>query len=114
MIPMIIFCAFLFISLTFFILLEITGRDNFEIIGGITGIWTLVFGLIAIISLTVGYKCASVKDKAVIEYRLRKGDIIAPSEAYDYNEKLKRGDNYWCRFTLRDPSDYIDITEVEE
>lgn len=114
MIPMIIFCSVLAISLISFTLLEVTRRDGFEIIGGITGIVALAFGFVMMTSLLIGYTNGSVTDKATIEYRLRRGDIIALSEAYDYNEKLKRGDNYWCRFTLRDPSDYIDITEVEE
>lgn len=114
MISTIIFCSVLAISLISFTLLEITRRDDFEVIGEITGIVALALGFVMMTSLLIGYTNDSVTDKEKIEYRLRRGDIIALSEAYEYDERLKRGDNYWCRFTLRDQSEYIDVTEVKE
>ena len=49
--------------------------------------------------------------KAGIEEGIRLGSSFAIHEAYKYNEGVRAGDNYFCRFTLRPESDYIVIEE---
>lgn len=70
------------------------------------------FAFIMMLSLAFGYERGSSSDKLKIEARLKAGDAFALVEASNYNEKLKTVDNYWFRFTPRDPYEYIDYGEL--
>lgn len=65
------------------------------------------------ISLVFGYRQGDPVRRASIEEALSLGSRLAVHDAIEYNEDLREDDNYFCRFTLRPGSDYIDVTFYE-
>lgn len=73
----------------------------------------LVGGFILAVSLVIGYDKGNLTKKASIEEALSLGSKLAMHDAIEYNEDIREGDNYFCRFTLRPDSDYIDVEYYE-
>lgn len=69
-------------------------------------VWMAIF-------ITLGYTGTDSERKASIEKALSRGSHYATYEAFWYNKRLEFFDNYFCRFTLRPDSDYIDVEYYE-
>lgn len=61
--------------------------------------------------LVIGYGDGIKReDKYMVEKLLSQHDPVAYTRAQELNDDLRVGDNYFCRFTLRDESECIDLS----
>ena len=68
----------------------------------------MIVGIILFVSLFFGYKkVPNKKEEIVYKLQYEYSDETI-KEAEDYNSEVKFGNNYWCRFSLRN-EDLIDI-----
>lgn len=104
-----------FILGIFLIICGIIGDENQPFIIGFTGL--IIMCIILLISLNFGksiYKqdnTKSIAKKEQIEYLLENNiSSYVIEQAQKYNEEIDAGNNYWCRFSIEDRSEFkIDI-----
>lgn len=83
-------------------------EDGFDFICLMSAVVFMIMGN----EIYKGYVVDPTRKKS-IEEALRLGSKLAVHNAIEYNKELRDSDNYFCRFTLRPDSDYIDVEYYE-
>ena len=107
MIATIIFGILIIIGIIIFI--DSLHNNDFSTTG-LFGFFTVLFIILLFTSLMVGYSWeGDIVEKKRIEYIIENTtpNWDALKEAQEYNKDVMSGNNYWCRFTIEDRSEWL-------